>query len=449
MTTILDEPTDEPIEPTDEPIQAADEPIEAAEEPAERYPILALPVDGIPDVIETPEALAAARAALNAGTGPLAIDTERAHGYRYTAKAYLIQIRREGSGTHLIDPTAFEDGQQRADFSDWAVELADAEWILHAASQDLPCLAEVKFLPQNLFDSELAARLLGLPKVNLGALMEQALGLTLLKEHSAADWSRRPIPEDWLAYAALDVERLNDLRTWLIERLTEAGKLDWARQEFSYLVAHAADAPTPRVDPWRRVSGLHSLRTPAALAVVRELWQVREQLAAEEDRAPGRIVPDRALAELAARMEKEGKTRLARPDLRSVRGFTNRVANRHETLWLAALDRAAALTRAELPPRHSTPEGPPQPPLLGTPLAGVLRALQPGTSGTHRTRSGTAATRGEPAVARPPASAAVGLPRHDGRRRRRGTPRGAGSASLAARTGRAGDHPAVVTCSVS
>lgn len=361
MTTILDEPTDEPIEPTDEPIQAADEPIEAAEEPAERYPILALPVDGIPDVIETPEALAAARAALNAGTGPLAIDTERAHGYRYTAKAYLIQIRREGSGTHLIDPTAFEDGQQRADFSDWAGELADAEWILHAASQDLPCLAEVKFLPQNLFDSELAARLLGLPKVNLGALMEQALGLTLLKEHSAADWSRRPIPEDWLAYAALDVERLNDLRTWLIERLTEAGKLDWARQEFSYLVAHAADAPTPRVDPWRRVSGLHSLRTPAALAVVRELWQVREQLAAEEDRAPGRIVPDRALAELAARMEKEGKTRLARPDLRSVRGFTNRVANRHETLWLAALDRAAALTRAELPPRHSTPEGPPQP----------------------------------------------------------------------------------------
>ncbi|HEY3410610.1 MAG TPA: HRDC domain-containing protein [Propionicimonas sp.] len=343
------------MEPTDQSVETPDEP------EAPRYPILALPVDGIPEVIDTPEALAAARASLNAGTGPLAIDTERAHGYRYTAKAYLIQIRREGSGTHLIDPTAFENGQPRADFSDWAAELADAEWILHAASQDLPCLAEVKFLPKHLFDSELAARLLGLPKVNLGALMEQALGLTLLKEHSAADWSRRPIPEDWLAYAALDVERLNDLRTWLIERLTEAGKLDWAHQEFSYLAAHAADAPTPRVDPWRRVSGLHSLRTPAALAVVRELWQVRERLAADEDRAPGRIVPDRALAELAARMEKEGKTRLVRADLRSVRGFTNRLANRHEALWLAALDRAAALTRAELPPRHSTPEGPPQP----------------------------------------------------------------------------------------
>ncbi len=333
----------------------------AAEQPTEAYPILAVPAEGIPDVVETPDALAATRAALQAGSGPISIDTERAHGFRYSAKAYLIQIRRDGSGTHLIDPTAFEDGQPRADFSDFAAELADAEWVLHAASQDLPCLAEVSFLPVQLFDTELAARLLGLPKVNLGALMEQALGLTLLKEHSAADWSRRPIPEDWLAYAALDVERLTDLREWLIEQLTAAGKLDWAHQEFTHLVEHANDPPHPRQDPWRRVSGLHALRTPAALAIVRELWAVREELAAAEDRAPGRVVPDRAITELAARLEKEAKPRLTRADLRTVRGFTNRVANRHETEWLAALDRAAALTRAELPPRHSTPEGPPQP----------------------------------------------------------------------------------------
>lgn len=333
----------------------------ATEQPTEAYPILAVPADGIPDVVETPAALAETRAALLAGSGPLSIDTERAHGFRYSAKAYLIQIRREGSGTHLIDPTAFEDGQPRADFSDFAAELADAEWVLHAASQDLPCLAEVNFLPVRLFDTELAARLLGLPKVNLGALMEQALGLTLLKEHSAADWSRRPIPEDWLAYAALDVERLTDLREWLIEQLTETGKLDWAHQEFTHLVDHANDPPNPRQDPWRRVSGLHALRTPAALAIVRELWAVREELAAAEDRAPGRVVPDRAITELAAKLEKDAKPRLTRADLRTVRGFTNRVASRHENEWLAALDRAAALTRAELPPRHSTPEGPPQP----------------------------------------------------------------------------------------
>lgn len=332
-----------------------------AEAPAQTYPILALPVDGIPDVVDTPEALIETRAALLAGKGPLAIDTERAHGYRYTAKAYLIQLRREGSGTHLIDPTAFEVGLPRADFSAFAAELADVEWVLHAASQDLPCLAEVRFLPDHLFDTELAARLLGLAKVNLGALMEQALGLSLLKEHSAADWSRRPIPEDWLAYAALDVERLTDLREWLIDQLTEAGKLDWAHQEFLHLAQHADDEPHPRVDAWRRVSGLHSLRTPAALAIIRELWTAREELAAAEDRAPGRVVPDRALTELAAKLEKENKTRLLRADLRTVRGFANRAASRHETIWLESLDRAAALTKAELPPRHSTPEGPPQP----------------------------------------------------------------------------------------
>ena len=331
------------------------------EAPAEGYPVLAVPVDGIPDVVETPEALAASRAALLAGHGPLAIDTERAQGYRYSAKAYLIQLRRAGAGTHLIDPTAFEEGSPRADFSEFARELSEPDWILHAASQDLPCLAEVQFLPVRLFDTELAARLLGLSKVSLGALMEQALGVTLLKEHSAADWSRRPIPADWLAYAALDVERLTELREWLIERLTAADKLDWAHQEFRYLAEHATDAPHPRKDPWRRTSGLHGLRTPAALAVVRELWQVRDTLASAEDRSPGRVVPDRAITDLAARLETEHKARLTRGDLRSVRGFNNRVASRYEARWLDALDRAAGLPRSELPPRTIAPDGPPMP----------------------------------------------------------------------------------------
>lgn len=332
-----------------------------SEPSAPEYPVLALPVDGVPPVVDTPDALAASREALRHGRGPLAIDTERAHGYRYSAKAYLIQVRREGAGTHLIDPVAFEDGCPRSDFHDFADELADVEWVLHAASQDLPCLAEVHFLPRRLFDTELAGRLIGMPKVNLGALMEQALGLSLLKEHSAADWSRRPIPEDWLAYAALDVERLSDLRDWLVERLTEAGKLDWAEQEFVYLAEHAADEHPRRQDPWRRTSGMHALRTPAALAVVRELWQAREEIAAAGDRAPGRVVPDRAISELAARLEHDHKTRLTRTDLRSVRGFTHRLAARHEAAWLAALDRAAGLEKSDLPPRHATSEGPPQP----------------------------------------------------------------------------------------
>ena len=332
----------------------------AAPEPVE-YPVLAMPADGVPAVVDTPEALERTRGALLAGRGPVAIDTERAQGYRYTAKAYLIQVRRQDAGTHLIDPTAFEYGQPRADFADFATELGEAEWVLHAASQDLPCLAEVHFLPKHLFDTELAARLLGLPRVNLGALMEQALGLSLLKEHSAADWSQRPLPENWLAYAALDVERLADLRDWLIDQLTQTHKLEWAEQEFAYLTLHADDELVPRRDPWRRTSGLHSLRTPAALAVVRELWLAREEIAARSDRAPGRVVPDRSISELALKIESEHRTRLARADLRSVRGFTNRFAVRYESTWLAALDRVAALPKTELPPRHTAPEGPPPP----------------------------------------------------------------------------------------
>jgi ribonuclease D len=325
------------------------------------YPILALPADGIPDVVDTSEALVAARQALAAGNGPVAVDTERAQGYRYSAKAYLIQLRRSGSGTHLIDPTAFEDGAARADFSDFADELAGPEWILHAASQDLPCLAEIHFLPKQLFDSELAARLLNLPRVSLGALMEQALGITLLKEHSAADWSRRPIPADWLAYAALDVERLTDLREWLLTQLVETEKLEWAQQEFIHLAEHAADPPTPRREPWRRVSGLHAIHSPVAMGVVRELWQAREELAIRLDRAPGRVVPDRAITDLALAMESAKKTRLARADLRTVRAFSNRLAMRYESIWVEALDRAASLTKAELPVRNLSPDGPPQP----------------------------------------------------------------------------------------
>ncbi|MEA5055078.1 MAG: HRDC domain-containing protein [Propionicimonas sp.] len=322
--------------------------------------LLTEPADGIPAITDTPEALADTIAALAAGSGPLAVDTERAQGFRYTGKAYLIQLRRAGAGTHLVDPIAFEDGSERADLSALCVAVEQAEWILHAASQDLPCLAEVKLWPQTLFDTELAARLLGIPRVNLGALMEEALEITLLKEHSAADWSRRPLPPEWLAYAALDVERLDDLRLWLIDQLEAAGKLDWAYQEFAHLVAHAKDVPAAPADPWRRTSGLHAVRSGLGLAVVRALWQARDGLARELDRGPGRILNDRAITEVAAMVEqtKKAPTRL---ELRKVRGFTMRSATRHEAVWLDAIDQALQLPRSELPPRQLAASGPPPP----------------------------------------------------------------------------------------
>lgn len=324
-------------------------------------PIQREPADGVPEVIDTAGSLAATRDALRSGTGPISIDTERAQGFRYTGKAYLIQVRREGAGTFLLDPVAFEVGASRADLGAIAAELAPAEWVLHAATQDLPCLAEVNFLPQRLFDTELAGRLLGFPKVNLAALVEAALGIGLAKEHSAADWSKRPLPDAWLAYAALDVEHLVALRDWMVDRLDQAGKLEWAEQEFTHLVSHAADPPQPRPDPWRRTGGLHHVRSRAGLAMVRELWQERDAIAKEFDKAPGRVLPDKAITELAHLMEVDDKRLVSRRELRSVWGFRSRGASHFESEWLAALDRAAELDASELPAIRIEPDGPPSP----------------------------------------------------------------------------------------
>ncbi|WP_250448502.1 ribonuclease D, partial [Actinotalea sp. C106] len=225
------------------------------------------PRDGVPTVVDSPEALAAAVDRLRSASGPVAVDAERASGYRYGQRTFLVQMRREGAGTVLIDPVPLPD------LSPVNEALGDAEWVLHAASQDLPGLSEQKLRPAAVFDTELAARLLGLPRVGLAAVVAEILGLGLAKEHSAVDWSTRPLPRDWLLYAALDVEVLLDLRRELGDRLVAAGKDEWARQEFE--AVRLAPPPPPRVDPWRRTSGLHAIREPRRLAVVRALWEAR------------------------------------------------------------------------------------------------------------------------------------------------------------------------------
>src|SRR5689334_14683106 len=103
------------------------------------------PRDGTPDPVDTPGALAEVVRRFASGSGPVAVDAERASGYRYTHRAYLLQLRRAGAGTILIDPTAF------ADLGLIGEAIADAEWVLHAASQDLPCLVEVGLKPRQLF----------------------------------------------------------------------------------------------------------------------------------------------------------------------------------------------------------------------------------------------------------------------------------------------------------
>jgi ribonuclease D len=309
-----------------------------------------MPRDGVPTPLTTAAELAAAVDALRASSGerlPIAIDAERASGYRYSARAYLIQLRREGAGTALVDPIAF------ADLSPLAEVLDGAEWILHAATQDLPCLAELGLRPGALFDTELAGRLLGYPRVGLATLVETILGRRMRKEHSAVDWSTRPLPQPWLEYAALDVEPLVELREVLGAQLEETGKAPWAEQEFAALVD---GAPTRvRQDPWRRTSGMHRARGRRAMAAVRELWRTRDAIAAQRDVTPGRIIPDSAIVEAANALPRD------RASLLGLKGFRGRGAERYAAQWLEALRIARELPDSDLPPLAARYDGPPPP----------------------------------------------------------------------------------------
>jgi ribonuclease D len=303
------------------------------------------PRDGLPAVVADATTLAQTVATFAQADGPVAVDAERASGYRYSHRAYLVQLRRTGAGTALIDPLACPD------LSELGALLVDAEWVLHAASQDLPCLSEIGMKPAQLFDTELAGRLLGYPRVGLAPLVETVLGFALEKGHSAADWSTRPLPEPWLRYAALDVELLIELRDALEVELRESGKLQWAGEEFAALTAFSR--PEVRSDPWRRTSGLHRVRDRRRLAAVRELWLERDRLAHRRDLAPGRVLPDAAIVEAALAMP-------ATPaELATLPVFRGRAQRREAERWARAVDRARRAADPDLPALAARYDGPP------------------------------------------------------------------------------------------
>ncbi|CAM2824686.1 HRDC domain-containing protein [Actinomyces slackii] len=308
------------------------------------------PRDGLPAITADPQALSDAARALAAGAGPIAVDAERASGFRYGQSAYLLQLRRRGTGTLLIDPLS------SGSLAPLARALHGPEWILHAADQDLPCLTALDLRASRLFDTELAARLLGRAHVGLGAVVEETLGLRLAKDHAAADWSTRPLPTSWLVYAALDVELLIELRQALGDELHTAGKADWAAQEFEHVRTRP---PRPaKVDPWRKTPRAgKAVRSPRSLAILRELWISREELAAQLDRTPSKVLPHQALVAAA----------VARPTSRrkmtALKEFSSRQARQYQERWWRAIERALQLPDDDLPPTRA-PLGPdelPQP----------------------------------------------------------------------------------------
>lgn len=284
-------------------------------------------------VIDTREEYLAAVELIRAGTGPVAVDAERASGFRYSQRAYLIQVFRRGAGVFLFDPPAI------GSFAELQEVIGEEEWVLHAASQDIACLREVGLDPHRIFDTELCARLLGFARVGLGTVIEQQLGIHLAKEHSAADWSTRPLPASWLEYAALDVELLVDLRDSLDVLLTASTKQELAAQEFAAVLDKAAKPAA--AEPWRRLSGIHSVRSARQLAVARELWLARDAYAQEIDTAPGRLVPDSSLMAAVKAMPTSRKA------LSELREFTGRASRSEIARWWDAVERG--LTTTELP----------------------------------------------------------------------------------------------------
>jgi ribonuclease D len=314
--------------------------------------LLTAPYKGLPELVSTPEQFDAMLAELKGGSGPFAVDAERASGYRYSSRAYLIQIKRTGGGLHLIDPISFGVGS--AHFAALNELWQGEEVILHASTQDLPCMRELGLNPSLLFDTELAGRLVGLPRVGLGALVESLLDIGLAKEHSAQDWSVRPLPEDWLNYAALDVELLIELRDEIEKLLIEKKKLEWAKQEFAAILT--APPSAKRIDPWRRTSGMHKVKKRSQLAIVKSLWEARDDLAAHLDISPGRVLSDMAISTIALASEasplatKRDLEKVLRPIGLRARWFEN------TPRWLKAIDSALALAEDDCPPTRTKSE---------------------------------------------------------------------------------------------
>ncbi|OBF58715.1 3'-5' exonuclease [Mycobacterium sp. 852002-50816_SCH5313054-b] len=322
-------------------------------DPPEPCPLLH-PADGVPDLAVSVREIEAAARLLDRGRGPFAVDAERASGFRYSNRAYLIQIRRAGAGTVLIDPVSHGADPVTA-LRPVADVLGSDEWILHSADQDLPCLAEVGMRPPALYDTELAGRLAGFDRVNLATMVERLLGFGLAKGHGAADWSKRPLPPDWLNYAALDVELLIELRSAISEVLAGQGKTGWATEEFDYLRNAGVRelGPAARRDRWRRTSGIHRVRDRRGLAAVRELWTARDRIAQRRDIAPRRVLPDSAIIDAALADPKTVEELVKLPV------FGGRNQRRSAAVWLGALE--AARESRNQPEDAEPPNGPPPP----------------------------------------------------------------------------------------
>lgn len=297
---------------------------------------LLTPREGVPEV--THDDIEHVIERLSAGHGAFAVDTERASGIRYSDRAYLIQIRRPGAGSFLIDPIGIEHRLKGL------ASIMREEWILHAADQDLPAMHELGLFPTKVFDTEIAALLLGFEKVSLQAIAAEVLGQALAKEYSHSDWSVRPLNKDLRTYAALDVELLHELKDALIGMLERSHRLEWCEQECEYV--RLQPPRPPKKQPWRKAARRANIKDRRALAMAQKLWDMRDQLARERDVCASSVLPNDVLGELARRKPRSQADVLHSPLMRS---RARRMDVEH---WWHAINEAWHMRGSDLPERR-------------------------------------------------------------------------------------------------
>jgi ribonuclease D len=296
--------------------------------------------------IRTETELKAAAATLR-GSDLIALDTEAAGYHRYHDRMCLLQLSTR-SDTFLVDTLALPDIRLLEPL------LADEgrEVVLHDAEYDLRLLRRDHAVRiDNLFDTKIAAQLLGEPAIGLAALVEKYLGFKMDKKHQRADWAQRPLPHEMLEYAAEDTKHLPRLRDQLREVLESKGRWSWAQEEFN--LRETADwmpAP-PEPDAFLRIKNTRDLQ-PRQLAALRELHAWRESIASKRDVAPFRVISNDVLVALARALPQD-EASIAR-----TAGVPASIADRHGREFMQALKAAAAVAPQDLPQR---PRGPGRP----------------------------------------------------------------------------------------
>lgn len=279
------------------------------------------------------------------GAGPLALDTEADSLHHYPEKVCLIQLSFAETDL-LVDPLS---GADPAVLGRALIDPALPK-LLHGADYDLRILNRDYGLEfRGLFDTMIAARLVGTRQFGLAALLGEHFGVALDKSLQRADWSRRPLPPAMETYAATDTRHLAPLAAVLSSRLDELGRRAWADEEFGVLES-VRWTEKPNDDAFRRIKGSGSL-DPRGLAVLRELVKLRERLARRADRPPFKIMSNERLLAIARDRPADRK------HLDSLVSRKGGRASRWTDDVLACVDRAMKMPDSALPARRKRSMG--------------------------------------------------------------------------------------------